>query len=103
MKIFLISLIGMAALTVKAQQGGADQLFETEAARQAREASPRIQEKENELRIGSFTYSGILIQALKTDNLLQLINPFAPPRYGSPEYNLVRDPMNGRPKGLKLF
>src|SRR5215467_10224400 len=48
--------------------------------------------KPNEIKIGNFTYSGILIQALKTDNLLQLVNPFAPAKYGSADDNTVFDP-----------
>ena len=46
----------------------------------ANEAAFGLQQpKANEITIGKFTYSGIFIQALKTDNPLQLVNPFAPP------------------------
>ena len=104
MKRFLIPLVGALALTVNAQEGGADQLFETEAARTAREAAPVVpEEKLNEIKLGNFTYSGILLEALRANNPLQLLNPFAPPEYGSPEDNLVRDPIRNRPIGLKLF
>ncbi len=43
------------------------------------------------------------MQAAKTDNPLQLINPAAPAQYGSAEYNLMREPVDGKPSGLKFF
>ena len=59
--------------------------------------------KPNEIAKGSTVMSGITIEAAKTKNPLQLINPRAPAEYGSPEDNVVRDPMNRRVTGLKLF
>lgn len=59
--------------------------------------------KPNEIVKGDVTYSGIAIEAAKKRNPLQLFNPFAPAEYGSPEDNVVRDPINGRVTGLKLF
>lgn len=59
--------------------------------------------KPNEIAKGNITYSGIAIEAAKKPNPLQLFNPFAPVDYGSPEDNLVRDPINGKATGLKLF
>ena len=59
--------------------------------------------KPNEIAKGNITYSGIAIEAAKKRNPLQLVNPFAPAEYGSPEDNIVRDPINGRVRGLKLF
>jgi hypothetical protein len=49
------------------------------------------------------TYSGIAVQALKTRKPLQLINPAAPPQYGSPEDNVLRNPVSGEVSGWKLF
>lgn len=49
------------------------------------------------------TYSGVVVQAARTSNPLQLINPFAPASYGHAEANLVRDPITGQPDGIKLF
>jgi hypothetical protein len=60
-------------------------------------------EKPNEIKLDGVSYSGILVQLTKTDNPLQLINPAAPAEYGSPEDNVVRDPITGRVSGLKLF
>jgi hypothetical protein len=65
-------------------------------------------EKPNEIRHGNMTYEGIFVQFMKSDNKLQLINPAAPPQYGSGRDNLVEDPStpglgsSGR-EGLKLF
>ncbi|MCX6903177.1 MAG: hypothetical protein NTW03_06790 [Verrucomicrobia bacterium] len=47
--------------------------------------------------------SGIAVQTATTRNPLQLINPFAPAAYGSGEANTLRNPLSGRPEGLKLF
>ena len=58
--------------------------------------------KPNEITVGKFTYSGITIEIAKKPNPLQLMNPFAPPEYGSAEINLLRDPA-GHPSGLKFF
>ncbi|NGO39491.1 hypothetical protein G4L39_08795 [Limisphaera ngatamarikiensis] len=57
----------------------------------------------NELTVGRRTYSGILVQALRSANPLELLNPWAPESAGSGEQNLVRDPATGKPAGLKLI
>ena len=58
--------------------------------------------KPNELPAGRFIISGIAIEAVKQPNPLQLINPLAPPQYGSPDDNIVKDPIRHR-AGLKVF
>lgn len=47
-------------------------------------------------------YSGICVQAARS-NPLQLINPFAPARYGNGEANVVRHFVTGEVEGLKLW
>jgi hypothetical protein len=47
-------------------------------------------------------YSGILVQAVR-NNPLQLLNPFAPARYGDGEANTVRSVITGRAEGLKVL
>ena len=59
--------------------------------------------KPNEMIKGGVSYSGIAIEALKKRKLFQLLNPLAPPQYGSAEDNVVRDPINGHVEGLKIF
>jgi hypothetical protein len=57
----------------------------------------------NEIVHGRTEVDGILVQAVKTDNPLQLINPAAPERYGSAEENILRNPASGRVSGLKFL
>jgi hypothetical protein len=58
--------------------------------------------KPNEMASGNVILSGIAVEAVKQRNPLQLINPLAPPQYGSPVDNIVRDPTSHR-TGLKIF
>ena len=37
------------------------------------------------------------------DNPLQLVNPFAPPEYGSGYDNVVRDPIDGQGTGISAL
>ena len=57
----------------------------------------------NEVRVRKKVLSGIAVQAVKTRNPLQLINPFAPAEYGSGWDNVVRDTGTGNPVGLKVL
>jgi hypothetical protein len=59
--------------------------------------------KPNEIFGTRFGFSGIFVQVAKTRNPLQLINPFAPPQYGSGNDNVVWNVITGAPSGLKLF
>ncbi|HEV2393911.1 MAG TPA: hypothetical protein VG146_16280 [Verrucomicrobiae bacterium] len=61
------------------------------------------QPKANQIIKGKITYSGAVVEAIKTRRPLELFNPFAPPEYGSPEDNVERDSINRRVSGLKLF
>lgn len=47
--------------------------------------------------------SGVLVQIVKTDNPLQLINPFAPASYGNASDNTAYDPVSGRGTGIKAI
>jgi len=57
----------------------------------------------NEIPFGRGTADGIFIQLFTTDNPLELINPAAPERYGSPNDNTVQDITSQKPSGLKLL
>jgi hypothetical protein len=59
--------------------------------------------KPNEIVKGNVTFSGSAVEAVKSKKPFQLLNPLAPPQYGSPEDNLARDPINGKVTGLKIF
>jgi|ERR1043166_57564 hypothetical protein len=78
--------------SLQAQTLGKDQL-----------ALPLSQLRPNETARGRIIYSGIAVEVAKKGHPLQLLNPLAPPAYGSSEDNTVRDPISGRAAGLKLF
>jgi hypothetical protein len=60
-------------------------------------------ERPNEITNGNMSFSGIFVETVKTRRPLQLLNPLAPPEFGSPEDNLVRDMNTKRILGLKFF
>lgn len=60
-------------------------------------------EKPNEILKERVGYSGVAVQLVKTDNPVQLINPAAPAKYGSPEDNTLRNPIDNKVLGLKIF
>jgi opacity protein-like surface antigen len=64
---------------------------------------PQPTPKPNEIVKGNVTFSGSAVEVVKTKRPLQLLNPLAPPQYGSPEDNVARDPANGKVTGLKIF
>ena len=72
-----IAVVGAAA-----QQARAEDLLESQLSdRLANASSLSLSEgTPNEIVKGNFAYSGIAVAAFKTDNLLQLFNPFAPAR-----------------------
>jgi len=108
MKLPLAVLALFAAFGVYSQSTSADDVMESQMTRYFNGrhdhdlfiAQP---EKPNEVRRNGVSYSGILVQLAKTDRPLELINPAAPPEYGSSEDNTVRDPIDGKVSGLKLF
>jgi hypothetical protein len=59
--------------------------------------------KANELVWGGHSYSGIVVQVIKTERPLQLLNPAAPSRYGSGWDNLEWFAPGGGGPMLKLF
>jgi hypothetical protein len=107
MKRFLILFAALLALRTVAQPTNVPAptptlSFQAQAA--ARQSPATLKEvKPNEIVSGKVTYSGITIEAIKTGRPFQLLNPVAPAQYGSPEDNLVRNPINNRIVGLKFF
>lgn len=69
----------------------------------SREAALSFELRPNEVRVGHLTLDGVGIEVAKVDNPLQLLNPFAPAKYGSPEDNVFRSPVDGKVSGLKVF
>ena|ERR1700677_4844621 len=106
MKTFIILLVFLVANSMRGQSGSAGQEFKTPISKWAEESidlKPALKPNEIAGMRPDVTYSGILIQATKTDNPLQLINPFAPASYGNGADNLDRDIITGKDTGLKFF
>jgi hypothetical protein len=92
MKTIIVVTSILAAATVSAQPTPEPALESQFSAQLGKTGSLAEHEvKPNEVVIGRTTYSGIAVQLLKTDNPLQLIDPFAPPKYGSPGDNVMPD------------
>ena len=81
-----------------------DQKLPTQTESRARQTPLHVEKPApNETAHGRLKVDGILVQLVKTDNPLQLINRAAPERYGSAEDNVVRDPTSGKVSGLKFL
>ena len=105
MKRMSLLLFGFAVLAAAAQSAHAQDTMESQlSARLGKAISLSANEvKPNEIAKGNVAYSGIAVEAVKTDNLLQLFNPFAPAAYGSADDNTLHDPGTGKARGWKLF
>jgi hypothetical protein len=111
MKPFMAVAAVFAALTAYSQSS--TETPEWQIRRQLLEGHNRTlltirTEPANEIYSGRFSYNGIFVQASKTSNPLQMVNPAAPPEYGSGWDNLISDPLGKPPgsssrEGLKLF
>src|SRR5262245_18640775 len=96
----LVSFLAVAANAQPIISGDLPSLgpkWESETSTLFREPKP------NQIVSGDLTYSGILVEAVKVDNPLQLINPAAPAAYGAAEDNVAWDPISSKPSGLKFF
>lgn len=108
--LFALSIITTSAQstnTAPVSQGSfpnPDQWLLSDFIRPPEEAPQLIlEQKPNELRLGKVTLSGIAIEAVKVDNPLQLVNPWAPPEYGESQDNATFSLISGRVTGWKLF
>jgi hypothetical protein len=105
MKRMLILVCGLAVLSSGTQLVRSQDAMESQLnTRLLKASSLSLREvKPNEIIKNEITYSGIAVEAIKTDNLLQLFNPAAPVRYGSAEDNTLRDSVTGRASAWKIF
>ncbi|HEY1170076.1 MAG TPA: hypothetical protein VGH19_01795 [Verrucomicrobiae bacterium] len=120
MKSFLITLLGLFAVTVSAQTNSPTSVTATTNATtistpavnegsvsirtmQSLEQNKPVPPPPNEIKTEKGVYSGVLPQAAKMDNPLQLVNPAAPKEYGEAKDNTVFDPRTGQAQGIKLF
>ena len=107
MKKVLMLFAACGLIAAAGQPAQPDQSMDARTIQRAREANVAIKlGLPNELTTGKgLTLDGVAVQAIRTDNPLQLINPFAPKEYGSGDDNLVaeRDPITGNHSGLKVL
>ena len=101
MKRVSLLLTALVAFSATAQTKDEDESLETLTDKE--KPSFLDSDRPNEITVGSVSYSGIAVQGFKLRTLTELINPLAPVRYGHGEYNLVRDPIDRKPTGLKIF
>ena len=105
MKRVAILVCGLGLLTANAQPADNEGSLESrlDTALNKAIAAQSKEAKANEIVKGQITYSGIAVELLEADHPLELINPFAPRKYGSAEDNVLRDPRDGSAAGLNLF
>ena len=104
MKKVLVFLFALGIVAANAQSARTDESLEARSERRLKETKLELRvEKPNEITAGRLTLEGITVQAAKTHDFLQLINPFASEKYGSAEDNVARDPIDGKVTGLKIF
>jgi hypothetical protein len=83
-----------------------EQSLQVQPRRSLLEGLPELafdQLKANELALDGHTLSGIVVQVIKAKRPLQLLNPAAPPQYGSGWGNIEWFPASGSGPMLKLF
>lgn len=104
----LASAVAVGAQTAPVEGAAEQETDESLTIETTKPVVEELPEKPNEIRIDGVKYEGILVQVAKTDNPAQLINPFAPERYGDGFENVVTAPSTEapeeeEPRGLKLF
>ncbi len=104
MKRVYILLAAIVVASAQAQPALSGEAVESQTLKRLTETSALFKEqKPNQTVRGDITYSGILVEAAKVDNPLQLLNPAAPAEYGEAEDNLLRDPITRKASGLKFL
>jgi len=103
MKTIPILVAAMFFSVAHAETADPSESLEARTARRVQETPLRLDERQpNEIKVGKLCYSGIAVEIVKVDNPLQMINPFAPARYGSSDINVVKE-AGGKASGLKFF
>lgn len=101
-RLFIVLIVSAAGAMAQNAKSGVSK--DTQATSSDREkAAPVVKMESPKQLLGKkFKYDGALIKLTKADNPLQMINPFAPARYGSGFDNLARDPIDGKGTGISL-
>ena len=104
-KIFLSLLLAGATSAAFAQTpAGQGELTTTTVVRPAPTAVPGIEKPRSPQAAPYVPTEGAVQLAIRTHRPIQLINPFAPVRYGSGQEHASHDPNDpGKPKGVVLF
>ena len=100
-----IVLFGFAVVAAAALPSyGQDSMESKRSTRLSKAVSISASEvKPNEIVKGKIAYSGIAVSVFRTDNPVQLFNPFAPAKYGAALDNALQDPGTGKARAWKLF
>lgn len=102
-KLFIVSLLSVASAMGQDVLSGVSK--DTRVTTPDKEKSSSLVRKEvpNQIIGKKFKFRGALIQIIKANNPLQLINPFAPAEYGSGYDNVVRHPIDGKATGISAL
>jgi len=105
MRIVLMLLFALAVLAANAQPTNTTPVLQSQLVNRLGKVNSVLMspEKANEIMKGNVTYSGLAVELAKLGNPLQLFNPAAPAKYGSPKDNVLSDPYNGRNLGWKIL
>jgi hypothetical protein len=109
MKPFLILFMAMAIGTAAAEPAHGNQSIKKSAKTETIAAQPPAAPvltkpvTTNTVVGRRATYSGVVVQIIKTDQPLLLLDPFAPESYGSGEGNILRDPFKRNSDAIKIL
>src|SRR4051794_11506853 len=108
-KVFVLIIVAASVITAHSQSlslnapGNGSESFAARTPRPGVETPLLTLElRPNEVRFDRYVLSGILVEIANTKNPVQLLNPYAPPEYGSVEDNFLRDLLGREKPGLKI-
>jgi hypothetical protein len=100
----MIFFLGVVVATALAEDQTTQGTFQSPSRADKQVIESRMRPRANQIVTEKRVVSGAAVQLMKTDNPLQLINPFAPQEYGSGFDNLIadRDPITGNYSGIAI-
>src|SRR6185436_9646179 len=101
--LLIASALSVASATAQETLDGVFKAPQATTPYKEKKSPPLGKEAPNEIRGKKLKFRGASIQILKAHNPLQLINPFAPAKYGSGYDHVVRDPINGNGTGISTL
>ena len=105
MKVILILLMAVSMATSLSLASQIEFTNPAGAPRNLKSPAPAFDQTKLKLRLfpKKAHYSGALVDLSKSNRPLQLLNPFAPAKFGSGLNNLVIDSTTAKTKGIALF